>query len=139
MYKSCVARHRFVEAGGNAPAAFERVEAALNEVALAVEELVETSLFLPLGPGRDDRFDVSVFHCLEYGVGIVRRVGKTNRPRYVVEKLYRDCGLMPLAWRELNVQWSASKVGDQVDLGRKTASGTAYSVFFGPPRPPLAS
>lgn len=139
MYKCGVARERFVEPGGDASAALERVEAALDEIALAVELLVEPSLLRSLWSRGNDGFDISGFQPVENLVGVVGSVGQTESAGEIVEEVLCYWCFVALPRSEMNVQGTSFEVGDEVDLCGESAPGAAYRVFFGPPRPPLAS
>ena len=88
MHEGGVARQRLVEAGSDTAASLEGVETALDEVALAVQLLVEPSLLLlPFRPVGDHRLDVASLQSLDNRVGVVSCICKTNSAWQVVKEL----------------------------------------------------
>ena len=115
------------------------MKAALNEVAPVVETLVKPSLLYALGSVGDYGLDVSNLQAVNKLIGVVGCICQTESARDMVEELPSDGSLMGLSRREMDVQRATIAVGDQVYFCRESAPGSAYRVFFGPPRPPLAS
>ena len=131
-----VARGLFIS-GGDSSEVFERVEEALDEVALGVKSVVAVAFDGSVGLGRDDRFDAAHTQSLDEAIGVVSLVadegfgldlgGERLGLRHVVD----------LAAGETNGERQAERVDDDVDFRGQSAARSAdrflAAVFLGAP------
>ena len=112
---------------------FEAVEAAFDAVAFFVEFAVVAALFLPVPARRDDG------HCAKsfdpgYDLGrVVTFVCDDGFGASALEQQDRLGILGSLARRDAEGDRQPGLVGQQVDLGAQSTSGTPQSRVFGAP------
>jgi hypothetical protein len=107
-------------AGSDAPKGLERVEADLDEIAVAIELLVVAA---NLRPGRvrgNDVLAAAVVDGLPNMPGVVARIGDARTPLGLLKERMRHGRLVLLPRRQLDVQRQAFQVDDRVDFGRST-------------------
>lgn len=111
------ARLGLIVASVHCSEALQLVKADLDEVSDAVELTVERQGPLALGLRVDDRLDPSRFDLCSKLVGVVSGVGNKGIAVCMVQQLASSDHLVPLTRRQRDVEWSAFRVDDRVDLG----------------------
>lgn len=127
-------------AGGDAAGVLEFVEAALDEVAQAVEDTVYGHTQLAGLAHRDDRYDVARFHGFANLVRVIAAVGEENGWfRHVVVHDQVEAQIVRcLPRRDVGPHGEARAVDPEVDLGREATSRTAETLSWSPPLAPAA-
>lgn len=118
---------------------FEAVEAAFDAVAELVEGAIVRSLYLAADLGRDDGFGSDGLDGGDDGVGVVATVGHDEFSRPACEQRQRFGKLPGLAAGEPKRDRLAQAVGEQMNLGAQTTSGTPQSLVFAPFLRPVAA
>lgn len=121
-----------VEAGGDAPEAFEPAEAAFDAVALLVKLLVVGKLYQPIGFRRDDRFDVLPGQQRAQGVGIIAPVGDEGFGWLVFEQFRGAQTVGLLAACKQQAQRPPQSIAQQMDLGGQSTTGSPQRLVTRP-------
>jgi hypothetical protein len=129
----------FAVACGEPAEVFESVEASLDAVAELVERSVVWSLHLAADPGRDNRFSADGLDGGDDGVGVVAAVGHDDLGLATGQQRQRFGELAGLAAGESERDRFAEAVGEQVNLGAQSTSGTPQSLVFAPFLRPVAA
>ena len=119
-------------ARGEAPKVLQLVEAALDQVALAVEDGIMGNDGLAASVRRDDRRHAGGLDGLADRIAVVGFVGDHGIGLDAVEHRLGGSALVNLAAGQQEAQWPAKRVGKQVDFGRQTSSGTPQSLVRAP-------
>jgi len=129
----------FFVTSGEAAEVFESREAAFDAVSLFVEGLVVLPLQFAIGLRRDDRDRTHGCDMLDDGVGIVALVGQDILGLSPFQQGDGLCAVVGLPRSYEEVHRQSPLIGQQMDLGRQTSSGTPQSLvlapFYGPSRP----
>ena len=116
----------------------EFVEASLDAVSCLVDlEVVGDELFSGRIAG-DDRGGPERFDEFADGIAVIGLVGKDVASAKAVEKSRCLWGVPGLAWGQEDPQRPAQAVGQKVDLGGQSSSGTPQSLILVPPFPVAA-
>lgn len=129
----------FFVSRGESAKTLEFAEAALDPVALFVEIFVVLALYLAVPFGWNHGFCSHGFNVLNDGVGIVALVGKHGLSLVLAQQLDGLGAVIHLAARDEKVQGKAQFIGEQMNLGRQTSSGTPQSLVFAPFLRPVAA
>ena len=124
-----------VLACGEAAEVFESIEAALNPVAVFVDVDVMGDVDLAVALRRDHGDGVHRGDPVAQVVAVIGFVGKHGVGALPIEKVGSGDDIAGLPWRDAQAQWAAKGIGEHVDLGRQTTSGTPQRLIFGPPSP----
>src|SRR5271169_765349 len=127
-----------VVSGGDVSEVFEFVEEALDAIAQSVGDFVMRDLDRAVAFGGDDGLGLGSRDQLAQVVGIVRLVCDDAGRVAVGEKLGGSGAVVRLASGEDEAQRSALGVGEGMDFGGQSSSGTPHSLILGPPFPPAA-
>jgi len=112
---------------------FETVEAPFDAVALLVELAVVGSLVLSSLARRDDRLGSQAFDLGEDFGAEVSLVGDHHLGLAAFQQIDRLSILGGLAGSEPEGDRQAVPVGQQMDFGRQSTSGTPQSLVFAAP------
>src|SRR5207244_10138537 len=117
----------------------EFVEAALDAVALAIEHLVVRDNRLAAAVRGDHRFHAGSLNSLSDGIAVVGFVGDDRLALDTVQHRLGGAALVHLAAGQAEAQRPPERVGEQMDLGRQSTTGTPQSLVVRPPflAPPL--
>ena len=118
---------------------FESVKASFDAVAELVEGSVVRSLHLSADLGGDDGFGPDGFDGRDDSVGVVAAVGHHDLGLTSRQQWQRFGELSRLPARESEGNGLAQAVGQQVDLGAQSTSGTPQSLVFAPFLRPVAA
>ena len=129
----------FLIAGGESAEALEFAEAALDAIALFVEGFVVFALHLAVAFGWDHGPGAHRFNVLYDGVSIVALVGKHGLCLVPAQQLDGLGTVIHLAASDKEIQGQAQFIGEQMNLGRQTSSGTPQSLVGAPFLRPVAA
>jgi hypothetical protein len=118
---------------------FQAAEAAFDAIALFVELLVVLTLLFAAPSGRDDRFGAHPFDVGYDGVSVIALVGDHGLGLPLPEQLHSLRAVVDLTGGDAEVDRLAVLIGQQVDLGRQTSSGTPQSLVGAPFLRPVAA
>jgi hypothetical protein len=111
----------------------ELVEAAFDAIALFVQFAIVGSRLFPISAWRDHRHRAQALD-LGYDLGrVVALVGDDGFGLTAFQKLECLSIFGSLSWRDAEGDRQPVLVGQQVDLGAQTSSGTPQSRVFGAP------
>ena len=127
-----------VVSGGDVSEVLELVEEALDAVPEPIGLGVVGDDDLAAAGGGDDRLGVCSGDELAQGVAVVSPIGDHAARVEVREKLGGGGDVVGLAAGEDEAQRPALRVGNRVDLGGQSSSGTPQSLILGPPFPVAA-
>jgi hypothetical protein len=102
--------------GGHGSKALECVKEALHDVALSEKSAGKSMLLPSFGSGMDDWLHSLVAHRLNECVRIVTAIADQCLASRMLEKLRGDDHLMPLTFRDRDVDRSPFRIDDGVDL-----------------------
>ena len=129
----------FFVAGGESAKTFEFTEATFDTIALFVEIFVVLALYLAVSFGGDHGFGSHGLNVLHDGICIVALVGKHGLGLVLAEQLDGLGAVIDLAAGDKKVQGQAEFIGEQMNLGRQTSSGTPQSLVGAPFLRPVAA
>ncbi len=112
---------------------FEAVEAAFDAVALFVEFSVVAAWLFPVASWRDDSDCAQALDLGDNLGGVVTLVGDDRLGALTLQEPDRFGVLGSLSSGDAERNWQAVFVGEQVDFGAQTSSGTPQSRVFGAP------
>ena len=112
---------------------FEFVEAAFDSIALFVEFAVIGALLFAVAFGRDDRHRAYAFRLRQQSIGIVAAVGDDSLGLPIGQQLRGRRILAGLSRGDAELERQTVLVGQQMDLGAQTSSGTPQSRVFAAP------
>lgn len=124
--------------GRDAPKVFEFVEAAFDAVAKPVGFGVMANVGYAAALGRDHSLCAQVGDEAAKSVAVIAPVGDHLASGLSVEQGMSLGEIVGLTWREDEAQRSAKRIGQQMDFGCQSSSGTPQSLIFGPPFPVAA-
>lgn len=128
-----------VVSGGDAPEMLELVEEALDEVALAVDGVVDRTLSLAIPLGWDVRPGAVLGDEIQDGLGVITSIGNRVGGRLQAFEQVGHGGLVGgLARGEQQFERQAVGIDHGVDLGAQSSTRTADGVIRAPFFPPAA-
>jgi len=130
---------RFFVSCGEPSKALELIEAAFDTIALFVEIIVVLALQLAVSSGRDHGLGSHGFNVLYDGVRVVSLIGKHGLGLVLAQQRDGLGAVIYLAAGDKKVQGQAQFIGEQMDLGRQTSSGTPQSLVRAPFLRPVAA
>ena len=104
-----------------------------------VEVFVVLALYLAVTFGWDHGFGSRRFNVLYDGIGIVALVSKYGLGLVLAQQLDGLGAVIHLAASDKKVQGQAQFIGEQMNLGRQTSSGTPQSLVRAPFLRPVAA
>jgi hypothetical protein len=96
-------------------------------------------LYLAVSFGWDHGFGSHGFNVLDDGVSIVALVGKHGLGLVLAQQLDGLGAVIHLAASDEKIQGQAQFIGEQMNLGRQTSSGTPQSLVRAPFLRPVAA
>src|SRR5690606_496057 len=129
---------RFI-AGGQASKVLQFVEAALDAVTLTIERLVMVNALRAAAVRRNHDLHAGRLDRGADGIAVVGCVGDHGTTLDTIQQQLGGTTLVHLAAGQQEAQRPAEGVGEQMDLGRQSTSGTPQSLVLGTPllAPPL--
>lgn len=124
---------------GEAAEVVEFGEAAFDAIALSVEFFIVSSLLFSVGFGGHDGNRSHGFDVVQDGLAIVALVGQRPLGLSLAEQIDGLGAVVDLATGHEEVNRQPPFVGQQMDLGRQTSSGTPQSLVFAPFLRPVAA
>ena len=129
---------QLVVAGGDSSEVLQLVEEALDEIAQAVDGMVDRSLVLTIALGGDMRLRSMLGDEIDDVLGVVAAIGDGIARRFqAVEQSWYGGLIGSLARRQDEPDRQAVGIDDSVDLGAqsstRTADGVIRTPFFPPP------
>ena len=125
----------FFEAGGDAASMFELIEEALDEIALAVEDLAVASRHSAAAGCRNASANAALAQDVSEPVGVVGLVGdQAAMDGYHVEQAAGGAEIVCLAGGQGQADRQAASIDHRMDFGRQTAARPAdrfVAVFLG--------
>lgn len=118
---------------------FEFGEAAFDAIALSVEFFIVSSLLFSVGFGGHDGNRSHGFDVVQDGLAIVTLVGEHPLGLSLAEQFDGLSAVVDLATGHEEVNRQPQFVGQQMDLGRQTSSGTPQSLVRAPFLRPVAA
>ena len=117
----------------------EFAEAALDLVALSIEIVIIISLHFAVASRWNDCFCACRLDMLDQHIGIVSLIRDDGLSRAVAQQGDSLGTVGHLSGGDVEAQRQAQFVGQQVDLGRQTTSGTPQSLVCAPFLRPVAA
>lgn len=114
-------------------------EAAFDAVALFVELFIVLALLLPAPAGGDDRFGLHRFDMGQDAVAVIAFVGDDGFGLTLSEQFHRLRAVIDLSGGDAEVDRLSILIGEQVNFGRQTSSGTPQSLVCAPFLRPVAA
>jgi len=127
-----------VEAGCEASEVLELVEASLDSIAGFVERAVVRDDDFARSVGRNDCLHSGFGDPVPEGVAVIGLIGDESGAFDPVDHRRRGDDVMKLPAGDHEPQRAAQSVGQHMDLGGQSASGTPQRLIFGPPFPVAA-
>jgi hypothetical protein len=118
--------------GSEASKVFQFVEAALDAVALAIERLVVPNPSLATAVRRDHGLHAGRLDRVADGIAVVGFVGDDRIALNAAQHRLGGAALMHLAAGQSEPQRPAEGIGQQMDLGGQSSSGTPQSLVRSP-------
>ena len=116
------------------------MEEDFDAIALSVPPSVEARLFLARGVRVDDRLDLERFQLSADGIRVVARVRYERFAAGVVRNdRFGDGRLVLLPGADFDVERTAFRIDERVDLRGEPTSRTTQRITDDPPFPPDAS
>jgi hypothetical protein len=114
---------------------FQPIEAPLDTVSMFVDDGIVGDDDLASAVGRDDRLGIHGLDRRPQGIAVIGFVAKYGFTCLALEK--RRClrDVTNLTGRDDEAQWTAERIGQHVDFGGQSASGTPQRLILGPPFP----
>ena len=122
MHEREIVAPRLLVARGDAAAALEPVEKALDAVAYPVEPLVVAILHVARRVRRDHRLHATRLHGFTDPVRVVAPIADEGSALRMLQQRFGDRGLVLLTGRQLEVQRPPFRVDDRVDLGGESTT-----------------
>ena len=122
-------------ARGETAKVFEAVEAPFDSVSVLVDERVVRNDNLAGAVGGDDRLGI---HCLArrpQGIAVIGFIGQNGLAHLPVKKRRSLRDVTNLASRHDKAQGATERIGQHVDLGGQSPSGTPQRLILAPPFP----
>ena len=114
----------FVVTGGDATEVLELAEEALDQVALAIEDLAEAGLPFAIGFGRNVRHRALRLDQVADAVGVIGFVGQDNGAGIeAIQQPIRRRSVMRLTCCQAEPDRQPLRIDKRVDPGRETTSG----------------
>jgi hypothetical protein len=129
----------FLVSGRESAEVFEFGEASFDAVSLFVKVLIVLPLHLPVRLRRDDRHRAHVGDMLDDRIAVIALVGQDVACLPLSQQRDRLRAVVGLSCRHDEVHRQSVLVGQQVDLGRQTSSGTPQSLVVAPFLRPVAA
>ena len=114
-------------AGSEASKMLQFIEAALDAVALAVERLVVANASFAAAVGRDHRLHAGRLDGVADGIAVIGFIGDDRTALNAAQHRFGGTALMHLTTGQPDPQRPAEGVGQQMDLGGQSSSGTPQS------------
>jgi hypothetical protein len=127
-----------VVARGDAPEVFELVEEALDAVPEPVGDRIMRDLDLARAGRGNDRLGFSLGDQLAQSVAVISPVGNDAAAFEIRQKLRRSGAVVGFSAGQDEAERPPSSIGQSVDLGRQSSSGTPQSLIRSPPFPVAA-
>ena len=129
----------FAVSGGESSELLEAIEAAFDAIAEFIERPIMLALLFSADSGRDDRNSAEALDGLHDLVGVVAAVGQDELSVAACQQ--RQCFgiLCRLTGSEAEGHRLSQTVGQQMDLGAQSTSGTPQSLVFAPFLRPVAA
>ncbi len=129
----------FAVSGGDSSELLESVEAAFDAISEFVQRAIMRPLLFPATAGRDHSRGPEVVDSGHDGVGVVPLVGQFDLCLAAFKERQRLGIFRGLACRKTEADRFSESVGQQVDLGAQSTSGTPQSLVFAPFLRPVAA
>jgi hypothetical protein len=127
-----------VETGWEASEVFKLVEASFDPIARFVEVSVVRDDDLARSVGGDDRLHSRLGDLVSEGVAVIGLVIHESVALDAVDHGRRGDDVMDLTTGEHEAEGASQSVGQHMDLGGQSSSGTPQRLIFGPPFPVAA-
>jgi hypothetical protein len=127
-----------VVARGDAPEVFELVEEALDAVPEPVGDRIMRDLDLARAGRGNDRLGFSLGDQLAQSVAVISLVGNDAAAFEIRQKLRRGGAVVGFSAGQDEAKRPPLSIGQSVDLGRQSSSGTPQSLIRSPPFPVAA-
>ena len=127
-----------IVAGGEAPEVLQAAKAPLDLVAMFVSGFVvgDEDLAVPLG--RDHRLGLHVGNQFAQVIAFIGFIGEYRVGLLSFQETGGSGDVVRLASRDPKAQRLSERVGQHMDLGRQSTSGTPQLLILGPPFPVAA-
>ena len=138
-YGGLVGSSVFAVSGGESAKLLEPAEASLDSVAQLVESSIVRALHLAADFGRDDGFRADALDGSDDGVGVIAAISHDDLGLATGKQRQRFGELPGLTAGQPKADRLAQAVGQQVNLGAQSTSGTPQSLVFAPFLRPVAA
>lgn len=120
---------------GKASEVFEAAEAAFDAIAVFVERSIVRNDDLARAIGRDHGCRIHFVDALSQGIAVIGFISKDGLARLPFEQSggLRDVASLP--GRHDEAKRSSERVGEHVNLGGQSTSGTPQRLILSPPFP----
>lgn len=125
-------------ARGEAPEMFEAAKASFDLVAVLIGGFVVGDEDLAVSLGWDDRLGLHASNQFAQAIAVIGFIGEYRIGLLPFQEVGSSRDIMRLASRDPEAQWPSQRVGQHVDLGRQSTSGTPQRLILGPPFPVAA-
>ena len=122
-------------AGGEASEMLEAIETPLDAVAMLVDDRIVRDDDLAGTVRGDDRLGVHGLDRRPQGIAVIGFIAEYGLARLSIEKSGSLRDVANLARRHDEAQGTTERIGQHMDLGRQSASGTPQRLILGPPFP----
>ena len=122
-----------VVAGGDMPEVLELVDEALDAIAQFVCLLVMRDVDVARALGGDHRFGASFGNALTQGIAVIGLVADDGASLEVGQQGGRPGDVMRLTASQEEAQGAALRIGEDMNFGRQSSSGTPQSLILAPP------
>ena len=129
----------FFVSRGESAKTLEFAEATFDAIALFVEIFVVFALYFAVAFGWNHGFGSHGFNVLYDGVGVVPLVGQYGLGLMLAQQFNGLRTVIYLTASDEKIQGQAQFIGEQMNLGRQTSSGTPQSLVRAPFLRPVAA
>lgn len=138
MYEAIEVDGSAIVAGRKTPEMLQTAKASFDLVAVLVDGFVMGDEDLAVALGGDHRLGLHAGDQRAQVVAVIGFVGKYRLGLVPFQEIGSGSDIVRLASRDAEAQWPSKCVGQHVDLGRQSTSGTPQRLVLGPPFPVAA-
>jgi len=138
MYEAGEVDGSAIVTGSEAPEMLQAAKASFDLVAILVGGCVVGDEDLAVSLGRDHRLGLHAGNQFAQVVAVIGFIGEYRGGLLSFQEIGGGGDVMRLARCDLEAQRPSERIGQHVDLGRQSTSGTPQRLILGPPFPVAA-
>ena len=127
-----------IVASGEAPEMLEAAKASFDLIAMLIGVFVVGDEDLAVALGRDHRLGVHAGDPFTQVIAVIGFIGEYRFGPLPFQKIGGRSDVVRLASRDREAQRPSERIGQHMDLGRQSTSGTPQRLILSPPFPVAA-